>query len=162
MRDILFRARDYNGNWRYGNLCHYIDDSDPEYKADEYYTIRELDVRDVDYEDAESVVIPETIGQLVWKSSDGAHEVWEGDIIECRLFRCFPHSICMAVWDTNTLSFRLRWPGQIQYRSKYSFVDFLGDLFTEGEGVVIGNIHDNPNLFNEDKKKPEGFKETES
>lgn len=65
----------------------------------------------------------------------------------------------MAVWDTNTLSFRLRWLGQIQYRSKYSFVDFLRNLFTEGEGVVIGNIHDNPNLF---KKKPEAFKEAES
>lgn len=158
MRDILFRARDYHGNWRYGNLCHYIDDSNLMFESNEYYTIRE---QDPDCEE-EDVVIPETIGQLVWKSSDGSHEVWEGDIIECRLFGCFPSSICMAVWDTNTLSFRLRWPGQIQYRSKYSFVDFLRNLFTEGEGVVIGNIHDNPNLFNEDKKKPEDFKETES
>ena len=158
MRDILFRARDYHGNWRYGNLCHYIDDSNPMYETNEYYTIRE---QDPDCEE-QNVVIPETIGQLVWKSSDGTHEVWEGDIIECRLFRYFPSSICMAVWDTNTLSFRLRWPGQIQYRSKYSFVDFLGNLLAEGEGVVIGNIHDNPRLFNEEKKKSEGFKETES
>lgn len=128
------------------------------YESNEYYTIRE---QDPDCEE-EDVVIPETIGQLVWKSSDGSHEVWEGDIIECRLFGCFPCSICMAVWDTNTLSFRLRWPGQIQYRSKYSFVDFLGNLFAEGEGVVIGNIYDNPSLFYGDKKKPEDFKETES
>lgn len=156
MRDILFRARDYHGNWRYGNLCHYIDDSGPEWLGHkEFYTIRE---RDIDVEEEEFVVIPETIGQLVWKSSDGSHEVWEGDIIECRLFGVFP-SICMAVWDINTLSFRLRWPGQIQYSSKYSFVDFLGNLFAEGEGVVIGNIHDNPRLF---KNKPEAFKETES
>lgn len=154
MRDILFRGRDYHGNWRYGNLCHYIDDSNPMYKTDEFYTIR---AQDVDCEE-EEVVIPETIGQLVWKSSDGSHEVWEGDIIECRLFGVYP-SICMAVWDINALSFRLRWPGQIQYSSKYSFVDFLGNLFAEGEGVVIGNIHDNPRLF---KKKPEAFKETES
>lgn len=154
MRDILFRGRDYHGNWRYGNLCHYIDDSNSMYKTDEFYTIR---AQDVDCEE-EEVVIPETIGQLVWKSSDGSHEVWEGDIIECRLFGVYP-SICMAVWDINALSFRLRWPGQIQYSSKYSFVDFLGNLFAEGEGVVIGNIHDNPRLF---KKKPEAFKETES
>nr|DAQ34469.1 MAG TPA: YopX protein [Caudoviricetes sp.] len=160
MRDILFRGRDYHGNWRYGNLCHYIDDTGPSWlKNKEFYVIRE---REVDIDERAFVVIPETIGQLVWKSSDGSHEVWEGDIIECRLFRCFPSSICMAVWDTNTLSFRLRWPGQIQYRSKYSFVDFLGDLFAGGEGVVIGNIHDNPRLFNEEKKKSEGFKETES
>ena len=158
MRDILFRARDYHGNWRYGNLCHYIDDTGPVLPEDkEFYTIREA----TNFAAEECLVIPETIGQLVWKSSDGSHEVWEGDIIECRLFRYFPSSICMAVWDTNTLSFRLRWPGQIQYRSKYSFVDFLGDLFA-GEGVVIGNIHDNPCLFNEEKKKSEGFKETES
>lgn len=158
MRDILFRARDYHGNWRYGNLCHYIDDTGPVLPEDkEFYTIREA----TNFAAEECLVIPETIGQLVWKSSDGSHEVWEGDIIECRLFRYFPSSICMAVWDTNTLSFRLRWPGQIQYRSKYSFVDFLGDLFA-GEGVVIGNIHDNPRLFNEEKKKSEGFKETES
>lgn len=124
------------------------------YKTDEFYTIR---AQDVDCEE-EEVVIPETIGQLVWKSSDGSHEVWEGDIIECLLFGVYP-SICMAVWDINALSFRLRWPGQIQYSSKYSFVDFLGNLFAEGEGVVIGNIHDNPRLF---KKKPEAFKETES
>lgn len=160
MRDILFRGRDYHGNWRYGNLCHYIDDTGPSWlKNKEFYVIRE---REVDIDERAFVVIPETIGQLVWKSSDGSHEVWEGDIIECRLFRCFPSSICMAVWDTNTLSFRLRWPGQIQYRSKYSFVDFLGDLFAGEEGVVIGNIHDNPRLFNEEKKKSEGFKETES
>ena len=150
----MFRGRDYHGNWRYGNLCHYIDDSNPMYKTDEFYTIR---AQDVDCEE-EEVVIPETIGQLVWKSSDGSHEVWEGDIIDCRLFGVYP-SICMAVWDINALSFRLRWPGQIQYSSKYSFVDFLGNLFAEGEGVVVGNIHDNPRLF---KKKPEAFKETES
>lgn len=159
MRDILFRARDYHGNWCYGNLCHYIDDTGPVLPEDkEFYTIREA----TNFAAEECVVIPETIGQLIWRSSDGSHEVWEGDIIECRLFRGFPSSICMAVWDTNTLSFRLRWLGQIQYRSKYSFVDFLRNLFTEGEGVVIGNIHDNPSLFNEDKKKAEAFKETES
>ena len=156
MRDILFRARDYHGNWRYGNLCHYIDDSNPMYETNEYYTIRE---QDPDCEE-QNVVIPETIGQLVWKSSDGAHEVWEGDIIECRLFGVCP-SICMAVWDINSLSFRLRWSGLVQY-SPYSFVGFLSSLFTEKGGVVIGNIHDNPRLFNEDKKKPEDFKETES
>lgn len=156
MRDILFRARDYNENWRYGNLCHYIDDSIPMCKADEYYTIRAYYAGC----DEEAVVIPETIGQLVWKSSDGAHEVWEGDIIECRLFGVCP-SICMAVWDINSLSFRLRWSGLVQY-SPYSFVGFLSSLFTEKGGVVIGNIHDNPHLFNEYKKKAEAFKETES
>lgn len=123
-------------------------------KTDEFYTIR---AQDIDCGE-EEVVIPETIGQLVWTSSDGSHEVWEGDIIECRLFGVYP-CICMAVWDINSLSFRLRWPGLVQYSSKYSFVDFLGNLFAEGEGVVIGNIHDNPRLF---KKKPETFKETES
>jgi yopX protein len=127
-------------------------------KADEYYTIRPYYAGC----DEEAVVITETIGQLVWKSSDGAHEVWEGDIIEGRIFRGARRNVCMVVWDINSLSFRLRWPGQIQYRSKYSFVDFLGDLFAGGEGVVIGNIHDNPRLFNEEKKKAEAFKETES
>ena len=68
----------------------------------------------------------------------------------------------MAVWDINSLSFRLRWPGSGQYCSRYSFVGFLRNLFAEGEGVVIGNIHDNPRLFNEYKKKAEAFKETES
>lgn len=156
MRDLLFRARDYHGIWRYGNLCHYIDDTGPEWLTDkEFYVIRE---QDIDVDEREFVVIPETIGQLIWKSSDGSHKVWEGDIIKCRLFGVYP-IICMAVWDINDLSFHLRWPGQIQYRSKYSFVDFLRNLFAEGEGVVIGNIHDNPSLF---KKEPETFKETES
>ena len=158
MRDVLFRARGYNENWRYGNLCHYIDDSIPMCKADEYYTIRPYYAGC----DEEAVVITETIGQLVWKSSDGAHEVWEGDIIEGRVFRGGRRNVCMVVWDINSLSFRLRWSGSGQYCSRYSFVDFLGNLFAEGEGVVIGNIHDNPRLFNEDKKKAEAFKETES
>ena len=119
------------------------------YETNEYYTIRE---QDPDCEE-QNVVIPETIGQLVWKSSDGTHEVWEGDIIECRLFGVCP-SICMAVWDINSLSFRLRWSGLVQY-SPYSFVGFLSSLFTEKVGVVIGNIHDNPHLFNEYYKNPE-------
>ena len=157
MRDILFRARDYHGNWRYGNLCHYIDDTGPEWLEKEFYVIRE---REEDIDEKEFQVIPETIGQLIWKSSDGSHEVWEGDIIECRLFGVCP-SICMAVWDINSLSFRLRWSGLVQY-SPYSFVGFLSSLFTEKGGVVIGNIHDNPHLFNEYKKKAEAFKEAES
>lgn len=155
MRDILFRGRDYHGIWRYGNLCHYKEES-PVPETTECYEQYTINTCSEEFE-----VIPETIGQLVWKSSDGTHEVWEGDIIECRLFGVCP-SICMAVWDINSLSFRLRWPGQIQYRSTYSFVGFLGNLFAEWEGVVIGNIHDNPRLFNEYKKKAEGFKETES
>lgn len=150
MRDILFRARDYNENWRYGNLCHYIDDTGPSWLKDkEFYVIRE---REEDIDEKEFQVIPETIGQLVWKSSDGSHEVWEGDIIECRLFGV--PSICMAVWDINSLSFRLRWSGLVQY-SPYSFVGFLSSLFTEKGGVVIGNIHDNPHLFNKYHKNPE-------
>ena len=158
MRDVLFRGRDYHGNWCYGNLCHYIDDTGPVLPEDkEFYTIREA----TNFAAEECLVIPETIGQLIWRSSDGSHEVWEGDIIECRLFGVYP-SICMAVWDINDLSFHLRWPGQVQHHSKYSFVDFLGRLFAEVEGVVIGNIHDNPRLFNEYKKKAEAFKETES
>ena len=154
MRDILFRARDYHGNWRYGNLCHYKEESPvPETtECYEQYTINTCS--------EEIEIIPETIGQLIWKSSDGSHEVWEGDIIECRLFGVRP-SICMAVWDINSLSFRLRWSGLVQY-SPYSFVGFLSSLFTEKGGVVIGNIHDNPRLFNEDKKKSEVLKETES
>lgn len=147
MRDILFRGRDYHGIWRYGNLCHYREESPvPETtECYEQYTINTCS--------EEFVVIPETIGQLVWKSSDGAHEVWEGDIIECRLFGVCP-SICMAVWDINSLSFRLRWSGLVQY-SPYSFVGFLSSLFTEKGGVVIGNIHDNPHLFNKYHKNPE-------
>jgi len=43
MRDILFRARDYNENWRYGNLCRYIGDSNLMFETNEYYTIREQD-----------------------------------------------------------------------------------------------------------------------
>ena len=147
MRDILFRGRDYHGNWCYGNLCHYKEESPvPETtECYEQYTINTCS--------EEIEIIPETIGQLVWKSSDGTHEVWEGDIIECRLFGVCP-SICMAVWDINSLSFRLRWSGLVQY-SPYSFVGFLSSLFTEKGGVVIGNIHDNPHLFNEYYKNPE-------
>ncbi len=159
MRDVLFRARDYHGNWCYGNLCHYIDDTSPVLPEDkEFYTIREP----TNFAAEECVVLPETIGQLIWKSSDGSHEVWEGDIIECAVFRGGARNVCMAVWDINSLSFRLRWPGSGQYCSRYSFVGFLRNLFAEGEGVVIGNIHDNPRLFNEYKKKAEAFKETES
>ncbi len=156
MRDILFRGRDYHGIWRYGNLCHYKEES-PVPETTEYYEQYTINTCSEEFE-----VIPETIGQLVWKSSDGSHEVWEGDIIECAVFRGGARNVCMAVWDINSLSFRLRWPGSGQYCSRYSFVGFLRNLFAEGEGVVIGNIHDNPRLFNEYKKKAEAFKETES
>ena len=59
MRDILFRARDYHGNWRYGNLCHYKEESPvPETtECYEQYTINTCS--------EEIEIIPETIGQLV-------------------------------------------------------------------------------------------------
>lgn len=43
-------------------------------KTDEFYTIR---AQDIDCGE-EEVVIPETIGQLVWTSSDGSHESGRG------------------------------------------------------------------------------------
>lgn len=140
MRDILFRGKRVgDGKWVYGNLI----------QAPGYCCIleREEDLHPMDapYLDGEigwvdgkaTPVIPETVGQYTGLLDKNGKEIFEGDV----------------VLGKDQLVRELEIRGYIGHQNG-SFV-IVGDFMTHYRWLdydveIIGNIHDNPELLEEE------------
>ena len=124
MREILFRGKSVvHGEWLQGDLSHWVG-------RDEIETfIRPIDV------EAGTLVYPASVGQYTGKEDKYGTLIYEGDIIK---FDLFPGAQCIGVveWSEKDCMFFMR-IGERNGTSVYS------------SGQVIGNIHDNPELFEE-------------
>ena len=138
MRKILFRGRDHEGKWHEGSLITIIKES-PVPAPYEVYYIKEQDLAGEEHK-----VDPKTIGQLVFEAAQVCPDIWEGDIIEDEkgyrmvvIFDPCRHTFyVIAHRDTNKIYKSLD-EGYIAFKFKYS------------QAKVVGNIHDNPELINE-------------
>lgn len=121
-REILFRGKLNNGEWTYGNL---------RITKDGIYIITPDDTPVGKY----GQVDPDTIGQYLGIVDTNGKKIFEGDII-VKLPLCEDN---IAIFEGGTPNYRLR--GESDY---YEIGNVNGHCF-----VVIGNIHDNPELGGE-------------
>jgi uncharacterized phage protein (TIGR01671 family) len=131
MRTIKFRGKRKNNNkWVYGYYCH-------DRAKDTSHIIEDNSVLQYSFE-----VIPESVGQLVGLKDKNGKEIYEGDVLDyynCDLCEGFKGNVffddgCFFVSSFDEIPVYL-----------YEALDS-----TENP-IVIGNVHENPELL-EDKK----------
>lgn len=120
MREILFRGkRTDNGEWVYGDLTHSV------------YKIGDTCVGKYGCEIGMHQVDPDTVGQYTGLTDKNGRRIFEGDVVAYSKYG----NLAVA-WDDGTF----------QLEREYTFYDAL-DHYTKRSSVVIGNIHDNPELL---------------
>lgn len=123
MREILFRAKRVdNGEWAEGIL----------YNDKSYAAIH--DERTCDCWDDFEEVDPSTVGQYTGLTDKNGKRIFEGDI--CEDARGFRFAVA---WDEDNARFLGRGYGKQQEYARY--------VGQEPAVMVIGNIHDNPELL---------------
>ena len=140
MREILFRGKHIdNGEWAYGSL---IEQNNPKYHT---YIVRsflaEIDKENIDVTNLDIVEVdPNTVGQYTGLKDKNDKKVFERDIIDFS-DRSDGDGYGVVRYDAED--------------TKYEFVydDFcedLGQRYWPEDVEVVGNIYDNPELFNGD------------
>jgi uncharacterized phage protein (TIGR01671 family) len=141
MRDILFRGKRVdNGDWIVGQLLRYEDGRARivESHTDIFcYEKDESIIQTVAHE-----VIPETVGQFTGLTDKNGTKVFEGDIVEVRCHSRWRHDIqrCEVAYGRDGFECRHHIGGIDTDYYTYRVL-FSKDV------VVIGNIHDNPELL---------------
>ena len=123
MRKIKFRGKRYDSEkWIYGNL---VDD-------DVILTRGCLCVDDdyIGFDDDWSSVKPETVGQFTGLLDGNGKEIYEGDILQ---FEEYPPA--QVLWYDGAFNAR-----RLDINDDYILADWYDGT------VIIGNIHDNPEL----------------
>jgi uncharacterized phage protein (TIGR01671 family) len=137
MREILFRGKRLdNGEWVYGNLAIRIDGETTIYDRPSGNGL----VCSVG-----RCVIPESVGQYTGLCENGksGKKIFEGDIVEGHCHSQWSHRLqrCVVEYDRDGFEAR-HYVKQGEIMRYYSYkVLFSKDV------VVIGNIHDNPELL---------------
>ena len=130
MREIRFRGRDLENDnqWRYGSLIQYP-------HGECVIVVTDSDVKELSYE-----VDPDTVGQDTGLKDINGTDIYEGDILQVTLDELADDRTPVKVVGNTTAGFLLE--------DDYSLYSYLADIFiNEEKYVVIGNIHDNPELM---------------
>ena len=127
MREILFRGKRVdNGEWVYGWYVHT--------KRHHCIITGCIDDGHVVYghyanDVAMYVVDSATVGQYTGLQDKNCNRIFEGDILRVMYKNCYGNDICHTV-------------------TLYDMTDRLDmERISESEAVIIGNIHDNPELL---------------
>ena len=133
MRKIKFRGKTLDGRWIYGDLWHRP-------YAKDCVTIVSF------MEDTGTTggleVIPETVGQYTGLKDKNGKEIYEGDIVLCKIH------------DKEYM-------GLVEYTNTYGFYYLSGmgrsdtELWGCNEKKVLGNVHENPELMVQTNKEKE-------
>lgn len=129
MRKILFKGkRKDNGEWVQGDLS--------QHKNGKKFI--KCGSATSSYE-----VVPESVGQYVGLTDKNDNQVFEGDIVEGHCHSQWNHRLqrCAIVYDRDSFKSRhyLNYPNEEHY--------FEYKVLFSKDVVVIGNIHDNPELL---------------
>lgn len=136
MREILFRGKRVdNGKWITGYYFHYE-------TCHEHFIIT-----DMSYDmPVMEQVIPETVGQYTGLTDKNGKKIFEGDIIAIDEDSIYYHTAAGPV-----RTYKGMWVSF--YLPDAHGRDCYDELYRiNSEREVIGNIHDNPELLQEDKQ----------
>lgn len=127
MREIKFRGKTKEGEWVYGDLFHGMDDDSYIHIFDDYGQNVE--------------VLPNTIGQYTGLKDANGKEIYEGDIVRYRLTD--------ERYKKNSRYSNL----PIHYDERQAMFIAGGiywDTLRSNKVEVIGNIHDNPEMIEDE------------
>lgn len=139
MREILFRGKRVdNGEWILGGYakCN-----------NRHYILPDIDLIREEWVFKNIEVIPETVGEYTGLTDKNGKKIFEGDIVKTKEF---------GKDNGNGVNFNNFDIFEVIYSSSSFKLNNSRRLFNmlKGQGFeVIGNIHDNPELLQEDMKK---------
>ena len=140
MREIIFRGKRIdNGEWVYGSLfvgfkkCYICPEAIAMYNFDGALCLGGF-----------IEVDPSTVGQYTGLKDKNGKRIFEGDILGSRYDKLYPDDVAIEVvkW------FRNGWYIQQENNLPDALCEYGVLYYSE----VIGNIHDNPELLNEEAK----------
>ncbi len=130
MREILFRGkRTDNGEWIEGYYCN-LGGNHPRVLKESIFIGkigRVLEFKNID-------VIPETVGQYTGLTDKNGKKIFEGDIVITKTTSC--KFVGCILYSTEYVRFVCVTKSKMSYPMDSKF-----------EYEIIGNIHDNPELF---------------
>ena len=135
MREILFRGKnEYHNKWFFGDLRHggyYSGDA-------EIYIVDSSQGYIINYP-----AIPETVGQFTGLTDKNGTKIFEGDIVEGHCHSRWRHDVqrCEIAYDRD--GFEARHHVKCGEEERY----YSYKVLFSKDVVVIGNIHDNPELL---------------
>ena len=135
MREILFRGKRKDGGiWLFGDLRQWSE------------TRKGI----CDYElKSTSEVDPETVGQFTGLTDKNGKKIFDGDIVvyDNTPYNAYGHRVIgVIVWHKWAWRFKYK-----EYGSTYHYTVGTEDFFG-AKSEVIGNIHDNPELLEDDEQ----------
>lgn len=140
MREIKFRAQDYSCKWQYGFVA----------KVNESSIIIPLKQED----SVALYVISETIGQYTGLNDINGKEVYEDDIV---IIDGEPNNRRVVVYYEEAFNiatieeYDYLQKGEHPYLNDYAHMTCLNEWSNTGLVRVLGNVHDDPELLNNNK-----------
>lgn len=139
MREIKFRGKRVgNREWFYGNLCAGVNI----HRQSHFDVIqRLLGCSMIETHE----VVTKTVGQFTGLYDRNKKEIYEGDILDCSYINPMSKEIVkrLFVVEFEKGTFKVKCIGHSPYGDTLLY-------FENEKGVVIGNIHDNPELLGGD------------